>query len=157
MSCIKGGICEHGGRSNCLGEPNIKLQEDWKGQAMSQDDMKNSKRIWIYRMYSDVKGMGEYVSWRPEGLGDAKEYIAVTDHDRVVAELKAEVQERDRLVAKYLDLENEFANESLKKANKLEAIIRQMSRHENLNKEDMPLVCEILQREVNSILSKLDV
>lgn len=109
MSCIKGGICEHGGCSNCLGEPNIKLQEDWKDKVNS----------------------GHHTF--------------------------AEVKERARLVAKYLELENEFTNEGLKKANKLEAIIRQMSRHENLNKEDMPLVCEILQREVNSILSKLEV
>lgn len=29
MSCVKGGICEHGGCSDCMGEPNIKLQEDW--------------------------------------------------------------------------------------------------------------------------------
>lgn len=90
MSCIKGGICEHGGCSNCMGEPNVKLQEDWKGQAMSADNVKNSKRIWIYRTYSDVNGMGEYVSWKPEGSGDAKEYIAVTEHEAVVAELKAE-------------------------------------------------------------------
>lgn len=66
----------------------------------------------------------------------------------------AEVQERDRLVFKYLELEKSFAETIKAKAGKIQAIINQMSRHENLNKEDMPLVCEILQREVNSILSK---
>lgn len=141
MSCIKGGICEHGGCSNCMGEPNVKLQEDWKDQAMSADDVKNSKRIWIYRMYSDVKGMGEYTSWKPEGLGDAKEYLPVEDHDRVVAELKAEIER--------------LTQTTKAKADKIQALVSQMSRHENLNKEDMPFVCEILNGELESIMNQL--
>lgn len=41
------------------------------------------------------------------------------------------------------------------KAEKLEAIIRQMVRHENLNKEDMPLVCEVLMRELQTVDQQL--
>jgi hypothetical protein len=41
------------------------------------------------------------------------------------------------------------------KASKISALISQMERHQNLNKEDMPLVVEILKRELD-FLNRLE-
>lgn len=43
--------------------------------------------------------------------------------------------------------------EMMDKANKLKALISQMIRHETLNKSDMPIVCEILTREMHNAIS----
>ena len=50
--------------------------------------------------------------------------------------------------------ENEESPNS-KKASKISALISQMERHQNLNKEDMPLVVEVLKRELD-FLNRLE-
>ena len=67
----------------------------------------------------------------------------------------AEKQERDRLLDEYLKLEQDLVSTLSTRASKIEAIIRQMVRHENLNKEDMPLVCEVLMRELQTVDQQL--
>jgi hypothetical protein len=96
--------------------------------------MSDSKTIWIYRRYGDVEGMGEYTSWKPEGFDKAREYIMKSDHDRIVAELRAEVIKLNSQIgflkgvmegivvyAEDADMRREFARRALEK---LEAIER---------------------------------
>lgn len=46
MSCLKGGICEHGGCSDCQGEPNIKLGQDWLiKERTNKMSIENLKKI----------------------------------------------------------------------------------------------------------------
>lgn len=66
----------------------------------------------------------------------------------------SEKQERDLLVEEYLLLDKELENIELVgdiKTNKLKAIIAQMERHGNLNKEDFPFVIEILKKELEAV------
>lgn len=67
----------------------------------------------------------------------------------------AEKQERDVLLQKYLELDMFWSKSLLAKADKIQALVSQMARHENLNKEDMPFVCEILNGELESVVNKL--
>lgn len=73
----------------------------------------------------------------------------------------SEKQEQCRLVDEYIRLDHELEelkgeeSPNSKKASKISALISQMERHQNLNKEDMPLVVEILKRELD-FLNRLE-
>lgn len=56
MSCVKGGICEHGGCSDCLGEPNIKLGQDWKRMS----DASEVKRYKTSPGWYEINDVTEY-------------------------------------------------------------------------------------------------
>lgn len=69
MSCVKGDICEHGGCSYCLGEPNVKLGQDWKRMS----DASEVKRLTAYTIQID-------------GIDGHEKFVFASDHDRIMAE-----------------------------------------------------------------------
>jgi hypothetical protein len=56
---------------------------------------KHLPHIWIYSRYSDVEGMGQYVSWEPENRNGAPEYLSREEHNEIVSTYKDLLKMKD--------------------------------------------------------------
>jgi hypothetical protein len=70
----------------------------------------DTKTIWIYRRYGDVEGMGEYISWKPEGFDKAREYIMKSEYDQVVSKKQARIEKLEAALTKIKNVNPELTD-----------------------------------------------